>query len=115
MIGSWYNAGIIMSFRPKLVGYLHGLAFLMRSQRRLEEDTAEVVASLSDVLLYASGETQTAAIEVFRTLGLPSRELSQLRQGSPEASEAHSRLGGQLGDTVVAWRASAVEDLGAAR
>lgn len=109
----WSAANVLLTFRPPIQGYLHGLALLVRAQRRLEEQHAAAITALHGVLLYGSSETQEAALEVFRTVG---QCLTEASQAGPQGSEAMKRqvceLSGKLGDAVVTWRRSAQADLG---
>lgn len=108
----WLSAGQMMTYGgPRLVGYVHGLLHFMRAQRRLEDGVAAAAAALSNVLLYGSADTQTAAIEVFTTLGEKLGELGRCKQGSIQAKRVHERASGELGDRVVAWRNAAQADL----
>ena len=109
----WSAANMLLTFRPPLQGYLHGLASLVRAQRRLEEQHAAAIAALHSVLLYGSSETQEAALEVFRAVGRCFTEASQAgKQGSEAVKRRVCELSGELGDAVVAWRWSAQADLG---
>lgn len=111
----WSTANLLLTFRPPLQGYLHGLALLVRAQRRFEEQHAAAIAALHDVLLYGSSETQEAALEVFRAVGRCFTEASQAgKQGSEAVKRRVGELSGELGDAVVAWRRSAQADLGSA-
>jgi hypothetical protein len=110
---TWQAAGLMMTFRPKPLGYLHGLAMLVRTQRRFEEQNAVVVAALGHILLYGSSETQQAAAAVARTLGEKLAEVGRAgKVGSPEVSRAYEQASADLGDRVVAWRKAAKADLG---
>jgi hypothetical protein len=40
----WAAAGLLHTFRPKLVGYAHGMALLVRTQRRFEDQHAAAIA-----------------------------------------------------------------------
>jgi hypothetical protein len=109
----WQSAGLLMTFRPKLLGYAHGIALLVRSQRRFEEQMAATTTALGDILLYGSSETQEAAIALFRTLAEKLREIgSSGKQGSPEARTAYDAASQDVGDKVVTWRKCAQADLG---
>lgn len=111
----WQSAGMMNTFRPKIVGYVHGLATLVRSQRRFEEQVAAATSSLSSILLYGSTETQNAAIEVFRTLSAKLAEVSRSgKQGSKEIRAAYEIASAEVGDKVVVWRQAAQADLGLA-
>lgn len=108
----WLQSGILMTFRPKLLGYLHGLLLLMRSQRRLEEQMALSAAALGNVLLYGSSETQQAAIDLFNALSGKLIELGSAGpQGSPKVRDFYDKASLDIGDKVVIWRAAAQEDL----
>jgi hypothetical protein len=110
---TWQSAGLTLTFRPKPVGYLHGLAMLARAQRRFEEQIAVVAAALGHILLYGSSDTQRAAAAVARTLGEKLTEVGRAgKVGSPEILRAYEEASADLGDQVVAWRQSAKVDLG---
>ncbi len=110
---AWQSAGLLLTYRPKPIGYLHGLAMLVRAQRRYEEQTAVVTAALGHILLYGSAETQQAAAAVARTLG---EKVAHVRQagkvGSAEVVGAYEQASVVLGNRVVAWRKEAKADLG---
>jgi hypothetical protein len=108
----WHEASLLMSFRPKLQGYLHGLLLLMRTQRRFEEAMVDSAASLSNVLLYGSTETQKAAIELFETLGSKLSAIGTVGpQGSVEVQFVCEKFSLDIGDKAVLWRAAARADL----
>lgn len=110
----WLNGGFLFTFKPQLVGYVHGVAGLMRAQRRFEEQTTRVMSSLSTLLLYASTDTQEASATLLRAQTEGLAEISRFKQGTPEATEAQTRAGGPFGAAFAAWRAAAQADLGAA-
>lgn len=84
----------------------------MRTQRRFEEAIANSATSLSNVLLYASTETQNAAIGLFETLGAKLVAISNAGpQGSLEVKAACEKLSLDIGDRAVLWRAAARADL----
>jgi hypothetical protein len=113
VILTWQAAGTLLTFRPKLQGYLHGLAALVRAQRRFEEQNAGAAGALSSILLYGSSETQQAAVSVAGTLGKQlSAVASSGNQGSPEVFTAYGSASVDLGNAVVAWRKAAQADLG---
>jgi hypothetical protein len=111
----WHHASLLMTAsRPRPIGYLHPLLLLMRTQRRFEEAIADSAPMLSNVLLYASTETQKTAIELFETLGASLIALSAVGpQGSSDAKAASERLSLDIGDKAVLWRAAARADLAA--
>ncbi|HEY1634825.1 MAG TPA: hypothetical protein VGF64_08710 [Acidimicrobiales bacterium] len=110
---TWQSAGLMLTFRPTPVGYLHGLAMLARAQRRFEEQHAVVTAALGHILLYGSSETQQAAAAVARTLGEQLTEVGRAgKVGSPDILRAYDQASTNLGNKVVAWRQSAQADLG---
>lgn len=109
---AWRSAGIMMTFRPKLTGKVHGLLMLMREQRRFENETAAALAALSGVLLYASTDTQKLAIDLYRALGEQFVEIGKQVQGSSAAKKAVDEGSLKVGDYVVVWRAAAQADLG---
>lgn len=100
-----------MTFRPKLLGKVHGLLLLMREQQRFEEHTSALASALSSVLLHASSETQRRAIDLFETLGQQLLELSRHHQGSREARDALDSGSLEIGRTALAWRTAATADL----
>jgi hypothetical protein len=108
----WRSTGLLATFRPRVLGRLHGLLLLMREQRRFENETAALAATLSDLLLYASTKTQRLAIEVYRTLGDQMIEVGRHGQGTKAAKIAVDAGSLKIGDCVVAWRAAAQVDLG---
>jgi hypothetical protein len=110
---SWLTGGFLFTFKPPLVGYLHGMVGLMRSQRRFEEQTTAVMAALSTVLLYASTEMQEASASLLRAQTEGLAEISHHERGSPEATDAQARAGVPFGQAFVAWRKAAQADLGA--
>lgn len=109
----WNSSGTLMTFRPKLPGYLHGLLYLMRTQRRLEEASAAMIEAFADLLLYGSTETHETAVAVVNALVTASRELSGHKQSSPTLAPELERLSLDVGDAVVMWRKAAQADLGA--
>jgi hypothetical protein len=110
---SWQSAGLLLTFRPNPVGYLHGLATLFRAQRRFEEQNAVVAAALGHILLYGSSETQRAAAAVARMLGEKVAEVGRAgKVGSSEIVRAYEQASADLGNEVVAWRKAAKADLG---
>jgi hypothetical protein len=110
--GVHQSAGVVMTYKPHLVGYLHGMALLVRAQRNLEEQNRNVLAALSDILLYGSTETQDAAKAVFLVLGEQLKKLGDTKQGSPHAQQVFDEISPVLGVAVVAWRCAAQDDLG---
>lgn len=113
VVVAWQAAGTLMTFRPKLVGYVHGLALLVRAQRRFEDQIAQAAGALGSILLYGSSETQQAALDVFRPFGEKLMEVGHSgKQGSPEVVKAYEAATLDLGDKVVAWRKAAQADLG---
>jgi hypothetical protein len=64
----WQAGGQLLTYRPKILGYVHGMALLVRSQRRFEEQYGAATTALGKILLYGSSETQDAAVAVFKTL-----------------------------------------------
>lgn len=111
---AWQAGGYLLTFRPRVVGYLHGLALLVRAQRRFEDEMAHVTAALSNVLLYASSETQAAALDVFRTFGEKLTEAGRGgKPGSLQMAKAYENASVEIGRKVVVWRTSAAADLGA--
>jgi hypothetical protein len=56
--------GFLFTFKPQLVGYVHGMVGLMRAQKRFEEQTTLTMSALSTLLLYASSEMQEASVGV---------------------------------------------------
>ena len=110
---AWQAAGVLVTFKPRLVGYVHGLALLMRAQRRFEDQVAAATAALSDVLLYGSSETQEAALVMARTLAEKLGEIVRNgKQGSLAGQKAYAAASLDLGEKVVAWRKAAQADLG---
>lgn len=108
----WQAAGLLLTFRPRLLGYVHGMLGLMRAQRRFEEQLAAVTAALSTVLLYGSTETQEAALGLFKVLGEKLTEAGRSgKQGSAEVRRVYEAASLDLGDRVVAWRRAAQRDL----
>lgn len=110
---AWQAAGILMTFRPKFVGYVHGLLLLMRAQKRFEEQIAASAGALSSVLLYASSDTVDAAVDLYRTFSERLTEVGHSgRQGSPEAQSAYDVASLEIGNKAVVWRRAAQADLG---
>lgn len=108
----WNAAGILLTFRPKPLGYVHGLAALVRAQKRFEKQGAAFNGALSGCLLYGSKETQEAAVDVFRAAGERFQELAASgRQGSPSVKAAYEAASVEVGQKVVRWRQSAQADL----
>jgi hypothetical protein len=60
----WLMGGFLFTFKPQLVGYVHGMVGLMRAQKRFEEQTTLTMSALSTLLLYASSEMQEASVGV---------------------------------------------------
>ncbi len=110
---SWQAAGLLVTFRPGFVGYIHGLALLVRAQRRFEEQVAATTAALGNVLLYGSLETQETALALFKTLG---EQLAQAgsagNPGSAASFSAFEAASLEFGNKMVAWRKAAQADLG---
>jgi hypothetical protein len=110
---SWQSGGILCTFRPKVVGYVHGLALLVRAQRRFEEQIAATTTALGNVLLYGSSETQQAALALFKTLGEKLTEVGGSgKHGSRDVRNAYDAASLDLGNKVVEWRSAAQADLG---
>lgn len=113
MIIAWQSAGYLVTFRPRIVGYVHGLLALTRAQRRFEEATTTATAALTSVLLYASSDAQQAAIELYRTVG---EELIRVgaggKQGSPRAVKLYTQASAHVGDKMTCWRQAARDDFG---
>jgi len=107
----WHAAGLLVTFRPKLVGYVHGLLLLMRAQKSFEVEMAKSVGALSNILLYASSDTQEKALDVYKTLGAKLTELGASARDPVEASDVYGRASGEIGDKVVLWRKAAQDDL----
>jgi len=110
---SWLTGGFLFTFKPPLVGYLHGMLGLMRAQRRFEVQTTAVMAALSTVLLYASTEMQEASASLLRAQTDGLAKIGRYERGSSEATEAQARAGVPFGQAFVAWRKAAQADLGA--
>jgi len=109
---AWHAAGILMSTRPKPLGFVHTLTLLIRSQRQFEDSMAKAAASLSAVLLYTTPDTQDAALDLFSELGSQLTLLA--KSGKPGSRKAVLRLENSsvaLGHKVVAWRTSARQEL----
>jgi hypothetical protein len=109
----WFACGVLLTFKPKPIGYVHGLATLTRAQRRFQSELSSTIAAVSNVLLYGSYETQVAAIRVVETLGQKLKEGGGAgKQGSPEVRRAYDSASAELGEMVVVWRKAAQADLG---
>lgn len=110
----WRSASILMTFRPRFTGYLHGLIMLMREQRRFEDEASALFATLSNVFLYASTDTQDLAVELYETLGEQLISIGKCEQGSPAARKAIDEGSTEIGKRMVAWRAAAQADIATA-
>lgn len=109
---TWQSAQLLCTVKPGLPGFLPSLALRMRTQKRLEENYAALVSSLSAVMLYTSTETQQAALAVFKTLGERLTDAGSRRPGA--AMNAYLEQASlDVGDAVVVWRKAAQADLGA--
>jgi hypothetical protein len=102
---AWQAAGVLATYRLRVVGLLHGLAFLMRTQKQFQEQMSIAAGSLSSVLLFSAPDTQKAALDLFEALG---EELSRLgRAGSQRVAQAHAEGSAKLGSHFAAWHATA--------
>lgn len=111
---AWHAAGTLMRVRPKLLGYVHTVALLVRAQRQFEDSMAKTAAALSSILLYTSPDTQESALALFSELGARLGQLARSgKQGSPKVSRHLDDASVALGQKVVAWRASARRELAA--
>jgi hypothetical protein len=98
---SWLSGGFLFTFKPPLLGYLHGMVGLMRTQRRFEEQTTAVMAALSTVLLYASTEMQEASASLLRAQTEGLAEIGRCERGSPEGGGKELPLDeGQSGECL---------------
>ncbi len=111
VIGVYQAVGFLMTFKPPLPGYLHGLIALSRMQRRFQDEFAGLTASLSSVLLYGSTDAQESAVAVLRTLSTEMSGVASKKQGSPKAARAFEEVAGGIGEKVVAFRTAAQADL----
>jgi|NGEPerStandDraft_6_1074524.scaffolds.fasta_scaffold17502_1 hypothetical protein len=112
IIIAWQAAGLLLTFRPKVFGYLHGLLALMRAQKRFEDQVAATTAALSSVLLYGSTETQEAAIALFKVFGEKLKEVGESgTDASPRVRKIYEEVSLELGGKMVAWRRAAQLDL----
>ena len=84
---------------------------LMREQRRFEDNAPTLFATLSNVLLYASTDTQELAIDLYKTLGAQLIEIGKSDQGSPAARKAIDEGTDEIDKRMVAWRTAAQADL----
>jgi hypothetical protein len=109
---AWHAAGTLMTVRPTITNFVPVLLLHVRCQRQFQNSMAKAAASLSSVLLFASGDTQDAALDLFSELG---NQLGQLaRTDKPGARGAASQLeagSDKLGEKVTAWRAAARREL----
>jgi hypothetical protein len=84
----------------------------MRTQKRMEEHYATLAGALANVLLYGSDETQTAALEVLKTLGEKGQEIGAAgKPGTPKMASVVDEASLDVGDKGVAWRRAAQTDL----
>lgn len=111
VISVYQAVGFLMTFKPPLPGYLHGLIALSRMQRRFQDEFAGLTASLSSVLLYGSTDAQESAIAVLRTLNTEMSGIASKKQGSSEAVRAFDEAAGRIGEKVVVFRKAAQADL----
>lgn len=108
---AWQAAGILMTYRLRLVGYVQGLMLMARAQRQFEVQMALAATSISSILLLGQPETQRAALQALGTLGHELSLLAKCRQGSPEASHAHEEGTERLAPVLATWREAARDDL----
>lgn len=111
---AWLTGGFIYTFKPPVVGYVHGMSALAWTARKFQEDTTETMGLLSTVLLYASTPMQEASANLLNALTNGLTEISRHKRGSPEAAQAQLQAGGPFGEAHRAWREAAVRDLGGA-
>lgn len=82
----WLNGGFLFTFKPQLVGYVHGMVGLMRAQKRFEEQTTRVMSALSTLLLYASTEMLEASAALLRAQTDGLTEISRCRPVTAKAA-----------------------------
>jgi len=111
VISVYQAVGFLMTFKPPLPGYLHGLITLSRMQRRFQDEVAGLTASLSSVLLYGSTDAQESAIAVLRALSTEMSGIAAKKQGSQDAVRAFDEAAGRIGEKVVVFRKAAQADL----
>jgi hypothetical protein len=113
VIQTWQWIGFLLIFKPRLVGYVHGLVALVRAKRRVEEQSGNLTSALHGVLLFGSHETQEVAISVVDLLAQRLTAMGRSgKQGSEKVRHAYASASVDVGDRFVAWRKAAQADLG---